>query len=84
MQLHTVMVLMAVLVAMEEMAMTQVKVVTVVLEVPFEFLFPKPTLISLCSMVPPSILPEEGVQLDCPRAGPGRPSANFAGPGPGP
>ena len=61
MQLQKKKLLMAVLVATGEMAVTQVKVVMVDLEDPFVFLFPKPTLISLCSMVPPSILEEEGV-----------------------
>ena len=62
MQLNTDMVLMAVLVAMEEMAVTQVKAVMVDLEEPFESLFPKTTLISSCSVVPSIILAEEGVQ----------------------
>ena len=62
MQLQKKKLLMAVLVATGEMAVTQVKVVMVDLEDPFVFLFPKPTLISLCSMVPTRILPEEGVQ----------------------
>ena len=62
MQLNTPQVVMVVLVAEEEMAVTQVVAVMVDLEDPFEFLFPKPTLISLCSMVPPTILPEEAVQ----------------------
>ena len=61
MQLDTVQVLMAVLVVMEEMAVTQVKAVMVDLEEPFEYLLPTPTLISLCSVVPSSILVEEGV-----------------------
>jgi hypothetical protein len=64
MQLVTVSVLMAVLVATEEMAVTQVKAVMVDLEEPFESLFPKPTLISLRSVtvVLSIILAEEGVQ----------------------
>ena len=62
MQLNTLGVLMAVLVATEEMAVTQVKAVMAGLEDLFESLFPKPTPISLCSMVPTRILPEEGVQ----------------------
>jgi hypothetical protein len=64
MQLVTVAVLMAILVATEEMAVTQVKAVMVDLEEPFESLFPKPTLISLRSVtvVPLIILAEEGVQ----------------------
>jgi hypothetical protein len=53
---------MAVLVVMEEMAATQVEAVMLDLEEPFESLFPKPTRISLCSVVPPSILAEQGVQ----------------------
>ena len=53
---------MAVLVVMEEMAETQVKAVMVDLEEPFESLLPKPTRISLCSVVPLRILAEEGVQ----------------------
>ena len=61
MQQDIVTVLMVALVATEEMAVTQVKAVMVDLEEPFECLFPKPTLISLCSMVPPTILAEEGV-----------------------
>ena len=44
--------LMAVLVATGEMAVTQVKVVMVDLEDPFVFLFPKPTLTYLESRVP--------------------------------
>ena len=64
MQMQTVKVLMAVLVATEEMAATQVQAATVDLEEPFESLFPKPTLISLRSVtvVPSSILTEEGIQ----------------------
>jgi hypothetical protein len=62
MQLDTVTVLMAVLVVTEEMAVTQVMAVMVDLEEPFKSLLPKPTLISLCSVVPSSILSEGGVQ----------------------
>jgi hypothetical protein len=62
MQLNTDMVLMVVLVEMEEMAVTQVKAVMLDPEEPFESLFPKPTLISLCSVVPSIVLAEEGVQ----------------------
>jgi hypothetical protein len=62
MQLDSVMALMAVLVVTEEMAVTQVKAVMVDVEEPFESLLPEPTLISLCSVVPPSILVEEEVQ----------------------
>ena len=56
-------VLMAVLVATEEMEVTQVKADTVDLEEPFESLFPKPTLISFGSAteVLSIILAEEGV-----------------------
>jgi len=63
MQLDTVTVLMAVMVATEEMAVTQVQAVMVDREEPFESLFPKPTLISLRSVavVPSIFLPEEGV-----------------------
>ena len=63
MQLNTDAVLMAVLVATEEMAVMQVKAVMVDLEEPFESLLPKPTLISLSSVavVPSIILVEEGV-----------------------
>ena len=46
MQLKAITALMALLVATEEMVVTQVKVVMVDLEDPFESLFPKPTLIS--------------------------------------
>jgi hypothetical protein len=53
---------MAVPVVTEDMAVTQVKAVMVDLEEEFESLFPKPTLISLCSVVPPNILAEKGVQ----------------------
>jgi hypothetical protein len=53
---------MAVLVVTEEMAVTRVKAVMVDLKEPFESLLPKPTLISLCSVVPSSILAEKGVQ----------------------
>jgi hypothetical protein len=55
---------MAILVATEEMAVTQVKAVMVDMEEPFESLLPKPTLISLSSVVvlPSIILVEEGVQ----------------------
>ena len=63
MQLAVLMVvLMAVLVATEEMVVTLVKVVMVDREELFESLFRKPTLISLCSMVPRSTLVEEEVQ----------------------
>ena len=64
MQLLTRRLLMAVLVATEEMVVTQVKVVTVDLEEPFKFLSPKPTLISFGSAteVLSNILPEEGLQ----------------------
>ena len=62
MQLAPVMELMAVVVVTEEMAVMQVKAVMVDLEEPFEFLLQKPTLISLCSVVPSIILVEEGVQ----------------------
>jgi len=64
MQLDTVAVLMAVMVAPEEMAVTQVRAVMVDLEEPFESLFPKPTLISLRSVrvVQLIILAERGVQ----------------------
>jgi len=64
MQLYTAAVLMAVLVAMEEMAVTQVEVAMLDLEEPFESLFPKPTLIFLflCSVVPSIVLAEAGVQ----------------------
>ena len=58
MQLNTDTVLMAVLVATEEMAVTQLKVVMLDLEEPFESLFPKPTLIFLCSVVPSIVLAE--------------------------
>jgi hypothetical protein len=60
MQLYTKRVLMAVQVATEEMAVTQVEAVMVDLEELFESLFTKPTLISLCSLVPSIILPEKG------------------------
>jgi hypothetical protein len=50
MQLHTVTVPMAVLVATEEMAVTQVQAVMLDLEEPFKSLFPKPILISLLSV----------------------------------
>ena len=62
MQLDTVKVLMAVLVVLEEMAVTQGKAVMVVLEELFESLLPKPILISSCSVVQSNILAEEGVQ----------------------
>ena len=62
MQLKSLEVLMAVLVVTEEMAVTQVKAVMADLEEPFESLLPKPTLISLCSVAPSSILAEKGVQ----------------------
>ena len=64
MQLVTVMVLMAVLVAAEEMEVTQVQAAMLGVEEPFESLFRKPILISLSSvaMVPSVILVEEGVQ----------------------
>ena len=62
MQLNTVKLLMAVLVVTEEMAVTLVKAVTLVLEETFKSLLPKPTLISLCSVVSAGILAEEGVQ----------------------
>ena len=62
MQLDTVTVLMAVVVAMEDVAVTQAEVVMEDLEEAFESLSPKPTLISLYSMIPPSILAEEEVQ----------------------
>ena len=52
MQLIRAMVLMAVLVVTEEMAVTQVKAVMVDLEEPFKSLLPKLTLISLFSVVP--------------------------------
>jgi hypothetical protein len=63
MQLDSARVLMAVLVATEEMAVMQVKAVMVDLEEPFEFLFPKPTLIFFGSVteVLSIILAEEGV-----------------------
>ena len=44
--------LMSVMVVTEEMAVTQVKALMVDLEEPFKSLLPKPTLISLCSVVP--------------------------------
>jgi hypothetical protein len=55
---------MAVLVATEEMAVTQVKAVMVPLEETFESLFPKPTLISFgfVTEVLSTILAEEGVR----------------------
>jgi hypothetical protein len=62
MQLDAEKVPMAVVVVTEEMAVTRVKVVMVEMEESFKSLLPKPTLISLCSVVPPSILAEEGVQ----------------------
>ena len=62
MQLDTAVVLMAVVVVTEEMAVTQVKAVMVDQEETFESLLPKPTLISLCSVVPSIVLVEEGVQ----------------------
>ena len=62
MQLVPVEVLMAVVVVTEEMAVTQVKAVMVDVEEGFESVLPKPTLISLCSVVPSSILAEVGVQ----------------------
>ena len=61
MQQDTVTVLMVVLAAREEMVVTQVKAVMVEMEETFESPFPKPTLISLCSMVQPRILAEKGV-----------------------
>ena len=66
MQLDTVTVPMAVLVATEEMAVMQVQAVMLDLVEPFEFLFPKSTLISLRSVtaVPSIFLPEEGVQKE--------------------
>jgi hypothetical protein len=66
MQLDTVRVLMAVLVATEETAVTQVQAVMVDLEEPFESLFPKPTLISLHSVtvIPLIIAAEEEVQQE--------------------
>ena len=62
MQLKTNLVLMANLVAMEELAVTQVKAVTVAVEEPFKSLFSKPTLISSSSLVPPIVRAEGGVQ----------------------
>ena len=51
---------MAVEVAVEEMAVTQVEAVMVDPEEGFESLFSKPTLISLCSLVPSKMLAEKG------------------------
>jgi hypothetical protein len=62
MQLNTNPVLMEILVATEELAVTQVKAVMVEMEEPFKSLFLKPTLISLCSLVPPNVPAEGGVQ----------------------
>jgi len=64
MQLVAETVLMAALVATEEMVVTPVKAVMVDPEEQFKSLFPKPTLISLRSVtvVPSIILAEEGVQ----------------------
>jgi len=64
MQLVTVTVLMAILVATEEMAATQVKAVMLDVEELFESLFPKPIHISLSSVVvvPSVILAEREVQ----------------------
>jgi len=61
MQLNTNAVLMAILVAREELAVTQVMAVMVEMEEPFKSLFSKPTLISLSSLVPPIVRAEEGV-----------------------
>ena len=52
MQLFPMEVMMAVMVVTEEMAVTQVQAVMVDVEEGFESVLPKPTLISLCSVVP--------------------------------
>ena len=44
--------------------------------------YPPPPTRQTVETTPPR--KDDCVQLDCPWAGPGRPSANFAGPGPGP